>query len=193
MYTDKNELRKAMLKLRSQMDEQEYEMSAGAIYRRVMALPEYRQNSSILCYASCRREADTMRIIRAALQSGRTVALPKVTGPMEMIFLKIYSLDELQPGFMGIPEPKDDCREEITEGLLIVPGTAFDRQMHRMGYGGGYYDTWLDRYGMSVTACGLAHDFQMLPDIPCEPHDRSMDLVVTPMMTYRRGEMEDDN
>lgn len=193
MYTDKAELRKAMVKLRSQMDEKEYELSGEAIFQRVMALPEYRRCRTLLCYASCHKEADTMRIMEAALKSGRTVALPRVTGPMKMKFLRIYSLDDLSPGFMGILEPRDSCREEIAEGLMIVPGTAFDRQMHRMGYGGGYYDAWLERHGMSVTACGLAYDFQMLPAIPCETHDRSMDLVVTPMMTFRRGDMEDDN
>ncbi len=182
-----------MLKLRSCMDEQEYRMYGEAIFRRVTALPEYRQSRNILCYASCRKEADTMRIIEAALQSGRTVALPKVTGPMEMMFLRIHSMDDLLPGFRGIPEPKASCREEIAEGLMIVPGTAFDRQMHRMGYGGGYYDTWLDRHGTSVTACALAYDFQMLQDVPCEPHDRFMDLIVTPTMTFRRGDREDDN
>ena len=72
---------------------------------------------------------------------------------------------------------------------MLVPGTAFDRHMHRMGYGGGYYDAWLGTHGDRVTACGLAYDFQILPSIPWEDHDRSMDLLMTPTMTLRRGDV----
>lgn len=189
MSTDKADIRHRILKRRGQLTEVELKRMGTAICQRVLTSQEYRQARTLLCYASCKKEADTFGIMEAALKSGRTVALPKVTGPAKMIFCKIHSMDDLVPGFMGILEPKEDCCEEVREGLMLVPGTAFDRQMHRMGYGGGYYDAWLGTYGDRVTACGLAYDFQLLPSIPWEDHDRSMDLLMTPTMTLRRGDV----
>ena len=65
--------------------------------------------------------------------------------------------------------------------------------MHRMGYGGGFYDVWLKRHGSHVTACGLAYDFQLRNEIPFERHDRMMNIVITPDEVIRKGDAADDN
>lgn len=119
--------------------------------------------------------------------------MPRVTGPAEMHFYKITSMKDVALGYYDIPEPLENCQEEVFEGFLVVPGTAFDRQMHRMGYGGGFYDVWLKRHGSHVTACGLAYDFQLRNEIPFERHDRMMNIVITPDEVIRKGDAAGDN
>lgn len=185
----KTELRQQMLKQRSQMAKEQYLSDSKAVSSQLLASVEYRQANTILCYASCRQEVETTDIISHALADGKIVAVPKVKGPSEMVFLTICSAEDLAPGFCGIAEPDENCQEEITAGLMLVPGTAFDRHLHRMGYGGGYYDTWLEKYSTSVTTCGLAYDFQLLSDIPVASHDQAMDMIITPTIILRKRDV----
>ncbi len=189
----KKALRKKVLSRRRHLDSETCQNCGQQFAKQVICLEEYKEADTILCYASCKGEADTWLLIDKALEDGKRVALPRVTGPHEMHFYQITSTEDTVPGYYDIPEPSAACQEEIFEGFLIVPGTAFDRQMHRMGYGGGFYDAWLERFGSRVTACGLAYDFQLLDEIPFEEHDRMMDLVITPEEVIRKGDAADDN
>ena len=73
---------------------------------------------------------------RESFGDGQKSSTAKSDGPAEMHFYKITSMKDVAPGYYDIPEPVENCQEEVSEGFLVVPGTAFDRQMHRMGYGG---------------------------------------------------------
>jgi 5-formyltetrahydrofolate cyclo-ligase len=70
--------------------------------------------------------------------------------------------------------------------LVIVPGLAFTRAGARLGRGGGHYDRLLD--GVEATSLGVAFDIQLVDDLPLEPHDRGVDLVVTPSGLWRKAE-----
>ena len=182
----KRMLRKEILSKRRHLSEEICQTFGRQFAEQIAGLDEYKAADRILCYASCKGEADTWTLIEKAIKDGKKVALPRVTGPAEMHFFRITSVNDVAPGYYDIPEPLETCQEEVFEGFLIVPGTAFDRQMHRMGYGGGFYDAWLECYGSQVTACGLAYDFQLLDEIPYEEHDRTMDIVITPTDTLFR-------
>ncbi len=189
----KKVLRKEILSKRRHLNEEVCQTFGSQFAERIAGLDEYKDADTILCYASCKGEADTWKLIERAWEDGKRVALPRVTGAHEMHFYRITSMNDVAPGYYDIPEPAAMCQEEVCEGLLIVPGTAFDRQMHRMGYGGGFYDTWLECHGSQVTACGLAYDFQLRNEIPVEQHDRRMDIVITPDEVIRKGDAADDN
>lgn len=92
----------------------------------------------------------------------------------------VRSLHALVPGEYGIPAPGDDCpvlaEEEID--VILVPGTAFDRDGGRIGQGGGYYDRFLPR--TDALRVGVCHDFALLDRVPAQAHDQKMDLIVTP-------------
>ena len=62
--------------------------------------------------------------------------------------------------------------------LIFIPGLAFGRDMNRIGYGGGYYDTFLEKY-TDITKAALCYDFQLFKTLPCEEHDVKMDLIIT--------------
>ena len=85
--------------------------------------------------------------MRCAWDDGKEVAVPRVDGDGIMHFYYLRSLKDLEPGAFGIMEPRADCRIcETEEGLLLMPGVAFDEQGHRVGYGGGYYDRYLEKH-----------------------------------------------
>ena len=72
-------------------------------------------------------------------------------------------------------------QEEID--LVVVPGIAFDRRGHRIGFGGGFYDRFLAN--VQVVKVGLCYDDLILQEIPNEPHDVPMDIVVAQTATYQ--------
>ena len=135
----------------------------------------------------------TRYIIEQAWKDGKEVAVPKVFGK-DMVFYRLTDFSQLESGYFGIPEPKEDG-ETVSweEAMMVMPGVAFDINCNRVGYGGGFYDVWLKRHGSHVTACGLAYDFQLRNEIPFERHDRMMNIVITPDEVIRKGDAADDN
>jgi 5-formyltetrahydrofolate cyclo-ligase len=92
----------------------------------------------------------------------------------------LSKFSDLSPGTYGILEPKKEKIKptSIHEiDIVLVPGVAFDRFGHRLGQGGGYYDWFLSK--TNVVSIGLAFEFQILKEIPVEPHDQRVDLIVT--------------
>ena len=96
-----------------------------------------------------------------------------------MEFYYVSDLDKLEAGAYGIREPKKDSIPvtDLTDALILVPALAFDREGHRIGYGGGYYDRYLRRCG--ARAIGVIYEELLADSLPHEPHDISVDAIVT--------------
>ncbi len=73
--------------------------------------------------------------------------------------------------------------------LMVMPGVAFDERCGRVGYGGGYYDTYLAREGFRAATCAVCFDEQVLvgEHVPRDPHDRMVDMILTPTRVIRRA------
>ncbi len=98
-----------------------------------------------------------------------------------MEFCLIKSLADLRPGFLSIPEPGPWCKKAAPpheETLVILPGTAFDRRGGRIGYGGGYYDAYLEGKDRCRKAA-LAFHAQISENVPADSHDVRADIIVT--------------
>ena len=100
-----------------------------------------------------------------------------------MKFYYIESLNDLETGAFGILEPKEekkgaDCCLEKSDLLMLVPGVSFDPAGRRIRYGGGFYDTYLQKMEGCHTF-GLAFEVQMADQIPAEAHDIRMEYVMT--------------
>jgi 5-formyltetrahydrofolate cyclo-ligase len=155
----------------------------SAIAERLLTLDTFRESQVVLLYASFRSEVDTEGVIKKALEMGKKVLLPRVNlGETQLDLYEINSLDELSPGYMGIPEP--DAKEENLRGLedvgvAVLPGAAFDSKGSRLGYGKGYYDRLLSEGGVSPVLVALAYEEQVLENIPSETHDVKMDIILT--------------
>lgn len=140
--------------------------------------PLYRQARSLYGYLSYNQEVETHALLLQAQRDGKRVAVPKVTGPGEMVFYWLDELTQAAPGYCGIPEPdgSQPAADDDT-ALVLTPGLAFDRQGHRMGYGGGFYDRYLaDQPNHPLVA--LCYRFQLLDHLETEAHDVPVDLVI---------------
>ena len=83
------------------------------------------------------------------------------------------------PGAFGAAIP--DTSKTLEPDILIVPLAAFDAKGFRLGYGGGFYDRTLERLRamQPITAIGFAYDLQECAEVPTEPTDQPLDLIVT--------------
>ena len=155
----KRMLRKEILSKRRHLGEEICQTFGRQFAERIVGLDEYKAADNDFMLRFLQRGGGHLEADRKSFGGRQKSSIARVTGPAEMHFYKITSMKDVAPGYYDIPEPLENCQEEVFEGFLVVPGTAFDRQMHRMGYGGGFYDVWLKCYGSQVTACGLAYDF----------------------------------
>lgn len=191
---EKREIRKEILQLRNKLKEDYRILADDKIYHRLTDLEYYRQAKIILSYVSYRSEVNTKRILQKALADGKIVAVPKVldkNGIME--FYEIHSLQELVTGYQGIEEPDIKEKEPVDiEGrweniLMIMPGAAFDHQCSRIGYGGGFYDRYLNRYrSRHMKTIAVCYEIQVVDDIPAEPLDVKPDMVLTERHIFER-------
>ncbi|MBQ8654882.1 MAG: 5-formyltetrahydrofolate cyclo-ligase [Clostridia bacterium] len=139
--------------------------------RHVMDWDCYRRASAAGLYIPLAWEADVMAILRHALRSGKTVALPRVEDQAHMTMRQMRSMEELVPGRWGIAEPSPEalivpCQELE---LLIVPLEGIDRRGVRLGKGGGYYDRLIAQmHGMTL---GAAMSWQWEESIPQDKWD----------------------
>ncbi|TET52762.1 MAG: 5-formyltetrahydrofolate cyclo-ligase, partial [Actinobacteria bacterium] len=67
--------------------------------------------------------------------------------------------------------------------VIIVPGVAFDKEHHRLGYGGGYYDRLIaetrDPIPETPIFIGLAFEEQIVDKLPHNKHDQKVDFIIT--------------
>lgn len=203
----KKTLRREILAKRDAIPPQERAACDRRIKERLFRLDCYRKAEIVLAYASYKSEADTRGLMERALADGKQVFAPRVAG-REMEFWRIEDLRDLRSGYRGIPEPVGTLSYpayleahsggyERVSVLLWIPGAAFDRDCRRIGYGGGFYDRYLEKLHVAgenagggtvrISSVALAYDCQVLERIPWERHDYRPDYVLTPSGLIRRS------
>lgn len=153
-----------------------------AIARAVLALPELEgSRRSMMAFLSMSDELDTTPLLRGALEAGFELYAPRtLRRSRRLIPTRLPSLDSVRSGAYGIREPTSDHVVEPEQlGVVIVPAVAFDRRGWRLGRGGGYYDRFLERLAPDAVTCGVVFSRHLLDQVPTEPHDRPVQIVVT--------------
>ena len=174
---DKTLLRKQIREQKRAMTGAQVEEKSALLARQFLACDAYRQAKTIYGYLPYNQEVRTVPILEQALLDGKQVAVPKVYGDT-MRFIVLADLTATEKSDMGIPEPiADEPVANDPYALVLMPGLAFDRQGNRMGYGGGFYDKFLQAEPHHPTVA-LCYDFQMLPHLETEAHDIPVDLVL---------------
>lgn len=75
-----------------------------------------------------------------------------------------------------ISTPPQDA-EDLIPKVLLIPGMAFGQKGERLGRGRGYFDRYLENFkGVKI---GISFDQFVFESVPCEPHDKCMDYLVT--------------
>ena len=143
------------------------------------ATPQFGEARVVMLFASMPDEFDTFPLIEEAMARGKTVVLPKVQADGEMLACRVQA-GELKPGAFGIIEPSADGAVGLSEiDFCLVPARAFDTSGTRLGRGGGYYDRFLCKPGFRAFRCGAAFEEQIVGEVPREPHDVPVQMVVT--------------
>ena len=176
----KQEAREQMKVLRKELSKEEREKKNQAIREHLLAFMAGQKKTCFFPFVSYSTEVDTLELIRIVLEEGKMqVAVPRVEGK-DMDFYVIRSMEELQPGYQGIPEPVTKECIQAADGIMLLPGLAFDRAKNRVGYGGGFYDRYLEKYdSANLITVAVAYDFQVVDAITAEEFDHRPQWIIT--------------
>ena len=187
---DKASLRRYFSDLRRGLTPDERHAAETAIYKSLFSLPVWREAVTVCGYISVRGELNTHPILERAAAEGKRIALPvTVTSAREgrMVFRALPNgdFDRLTPARFGIPEPDESCpaltHADLTRALILVPALAFDEAGYRLGWGGGYYDRFLDNLreaDIPVATVGLVFSACRAELLPREDHDIPVHTVI---------------
>ena len=174
---NKSELRSMIRAKKRAMTEEMIVQKSEALALQFYETEEYRNAKSIYGYLPYNQEVRTVPMLERALRDGKRVAVPKCYGD-EMRFLWMEDLSQVEKGYAGIPEPiADEPVADDKTALVLMPGLAFDREGHRIGYGGGFYDKFLAQETGHPTLA-LCYDFQMQEQLDTEEFDIPVDRVL---------------
>ena len=174
---DKKALRKKIREQKRAMTSAQIEEASRKLVERFLALDAYRKAKTLYGYLPYNQEVRTVPILEQALADGKQVAVPKIYED-EMRVIYLTDLNQVATGYAGIPEPiADGPIADDPTALVLMPGLAFDREGHRIGYGGGYYDKFLSEEPNHPTVA-LCYAFQMVEELPTEEFDIPVDCVL---------------
>ena len=174
---DKKALRSMIREKKRAMTPEQIQTASQRLTALFLATEEYKKAKTVYGYLPYNQEVRTVPILEQALKDGKRVAVPKIFGD-EMKFICLADLNKVEKGYSGIPEPiADEPIANDETALVLMPGLAFDLKGNRMGYGGGFYDKFLEAEPGHPTVA-LCYDFQMLPHLDTEAHDIPVDLVL---------------
>lgn len=157
------------------LSEEEKNSAAEEVFEQLEKTAAFLLADKILMYHSLPDELQTIAFLRKWGER-KKFFLPRVNG----VNLDILPYDQtrLELGSFQIEEPTgDDLTDPAEIELIIVPAVAFDRNGNRLGRGKGFYDRLLQT--TRATKIGVGYDFQLIEEIPAEPHDVPMDMVIT--------------
>lgn len=174
---NKQELRRAIRERKRAMSDADISRRSAILAEKFLQTEAYKAAKTIYGYLPYNQEVRTVPILQQALLDGKQVAVPKVYGE-DMKFIYLDDLSKVSKGYAGIPEPIADAPVAQDEtALVLMPGLAFDRAGHRIGYGGGFYDKFLAREPHHPTVA-LCYDFQVLEQLETQEFDIPVDAVI---------------
>ena len=172
-------LRQEMATRRRALSPQEAALAAQRAARQVKEHPFWERAGEIALYSPIRQELDTREVARLALAQGKGLLYPRVEGK-QLSFYPVADPQDLRPGAWGILEPVGKPpREDLSQVLMLVPALAVDQGLHRLGWGGGYYDRFFAQHPVGYRL-GFVYAFQLVETVEPQPWDRPLDGVVTP-------------
>ena len=178
MNAEEKKALRAQIRVRKRaMTIEEIEERSAKLVEKFLSSDAYKNAKTVYGYLPYNQEVRTTRAMEQVLKDGKGLALPKIYGD-RMDFIVVTDLSQVEKGYCGIPEPIHDEPLATDEtSLVLMPGMAFDREGHRMGYGGGFYDKFLEREPNHPTIA-LCYEFQLLDHLDVVAHDIPVDEVI---------------
>lgn len=174
----KKALRRELLALRQAIPAAEKAAADRALCDRIAAHQAFLNADLLLVFSAVRGEPELRPLYERALALGKALAFPVCVG-QEMTFHTVRSPDALRPGRFGILTPPQDAplARSTARTLCILPGLAAGRDGSRLGYGGGFYDRFLDTFG-GITLFPI-YKRLVLATLPVEKTDHRVAHLVT--------------
>lgn len=140
-------------------------------------LVEEKNVKVIHVYLPMGTEIDIRPFIEKALKKRIKIISPKTLPKRQLEHLELHSLTVIEKGVFGTSHPANTPIYRGKYDLIIVPGLAFDKQNYRLGYGGGYYDAFLEQHPEAFKI-GICYPFQKVTSVPKEAHDVCLDAII---------------
>jgi 5-formyltetrahydrofolate cyclo-ligase len=174
---NKSQIRNKIIKIRKKKFDKDFKID---LVKFISFLKIYKLNfKSIGGYYPSNYEIDDLDILDLLEKKNFKVSLPIIKKDNQMNFHSWSRNDPLKINKFGIPEPVSS--KIFYPDILLVPLVAYDSSLNRLGYGGGYYDRYIEKIDKikKVTKIGLAFSFQKISSIPITQYDRKLDFIVT--------------
>lgn len=171
MVIDKATLRRRMRQVCEQVDDRT--LRSVQLWARLAELPEYQAAHVVMAFASMPTEPDTDGLVARLERDGKQLVLPRLEHGMIVPAVRA-GRDRI--GQFGIREPDGPEVDRSTIDLVIVPGVAFTEQGQRLGHGKAHYDRFLPT--LRARTVGACFTEQIVDELPVEPHDVRLDLVL---------------
>jgi 5-formyltetrahydrofolate cyclo-ligase len=152
--------------------------ASESIRTSIPSLPRWQEAQVVVAFAALPGEPDLHPLDWCG---PKTVLLPRIDGET-LVFHAVENPSQLKPGAFGLPEPDPgQCPVADPAGaqIIFIPGLAFTAEGHRLGRGRGYYDRLLATLPPGILRVGVCFPDQILADLPREPHDKQVDIVLS--------------
>lgn len=178
VFTEKSELRSRYIKERNELSidlKLSYDVT---INHSLVEFIQQQNFKTVHTYLPMGSEIDLYPTITWMLEHHIQVICPKVLSKRKLEHLELISLSELENGRWGTKHPSGGRYYTGNYDLILVPGLAYDKDKNRLGYGGGYYDTFLAQQ-KGVSSLGAFYAFQEVEKLPVTTYDTSLDKILT--------------
>lgn len=177
--SSKQDIRSAITARRKALDPGWLESTSREVSNNLQTLGAFRTAKFVALYMAVGGEVNLETLFHACWKLGKRTCIPVFNTGTKLYEMAEISKDTTcRKSRYGILEPVSPTLVPVDQiDLMAVPGVAFDPSGNRLGRGGGYFDRLLEEFRGCTAA--VAFDFQILPDIPVEAHDRPVQYIVT--------------
>tara|TARA_B110000238_G_C15827817_1_gene311389 strand:- start:8 stop:553 length:546 start_codon:yes stop_codon:yes gene_type:complete len=173
----KSKLRKKILRIRQKTNKKNIQIDFNQIIR--ILKKEKITKKIIGGYYPINFEVDDLELLKKLKKNKFNISLPIIKKNFQMDFYKWSFSDLLKINKYGIPEPEN--KNLVYPDVILVPLVAFDKNLNRLGYGGGYYDRLIKKLSnkKKIIKIGLALSVQKIDKVPIDMYDQRLDYIVT--------------
>ena len=179
----KSKLRKEILKVRQKFNTKNIQLNFNQI---IKILKKEKISGKIIGgYYPVNFEIDDLALLRKLKKNKFKISLPVIKKNFQMDFYSWSFSEPLKINRYGIPEP--EAKNIVYPDVLLIPLVAFDKNLNRLGYGGGYYDRLIEKLSKkkNIIKIGLAFSIQEIDKVPTNMYDQKLDYIVTNKHTIK--------
>jgi|MTBAKSStandDraft_2_1061841.scaffolds.fasta_scaffold00660_4 5-formyltetrahydrofolate cyclo-ligase len=181
---EKKRIRREKLEERENLTPREWVLRSRAVVDKLLDTGLFHVHQNFHVTFPMRNEVDIKPLIQWLWDRGKCVVMPRTDfAEKRLVNYIVRSFEDLEPTRFHMHEPKE--KNPLFTGhidIILLPGVAYDKSLNRLGYGGGFYDRFLEQ--QKAIRVAPAFDLQVVDRLPSDPHDRPVDLIVTERTRY---------